>query len=158
MATRIRLLTLNSSSESWVHQANQYYQKKISRFCEIEFLELKPFQSQRDDAQEKRKKDSEILLKKIESDDFVILLDEKGKTFTSIEWAQQLQKCFEMSKRKYVFVLGGPYGVSEELKARANVQISLSKMTMNHWVAEIMLLEQIYRAFCIQKNIPYHNV
>lgn len=157
MATKIALLTLNSSSEAWVKEGIYFYQKKISRFCTLDLLELKPFSSSREDAAEKRKKDSAILLKKIQTDDFLILLDEKGKVFTSVQYANFLQKNFEQSKRRYVFVIAGPYGASEELKSRANALVSLSLMTMNHWVAEVMLLEQIYRSFCILNRIPYHN-
>jgi 23S rRNA (pseudouridine1915-N3)-methyltransferase len=158
MALRIALLSLNSSQEKWVKDAISYYETKLSRFCEFEKLELKPYSSSRDDAEEKKQKDSEILLRKINPDDFVILCDEKGRAFDSLKFSSEWQKMIELSRRRYVFVLGGPYGSSEELTKRANLLLSLSPMTMNHWVAEVMMLEQLYRAFTIIRKIPYHNV
>lgn len=158
MALRIALLSLNSSPEKWVKEALEYYETKLSRFCEFEKLEMKPFSSSRSDAEEKKRKDSEILLKKLLPDDFVILCDERGQNFDSLGFAAKMEKLIDLSRRRYVFVLGGPYGASEDLKSRANLLLRLSDMTMNHWVAEVMLLEQVYRGFTILKKLPYHNI
>lgn len=158
MSPNICLLSLNSANEKWMKEAISAYQTKLNKFSKFEKQELKPFVSSRDESSVKKERDSEILLKKISKEDYVILLDEKGKEFHSLSFAENLRKVFDLSKRRYVFVIAGPYGASESLKARAQLQISLSKLTMNHWVAEVVLLEQIFRSFCILNRIPYHNL
>jgi 23S rRNA (pseudouridine1915-N3)-methyltransferase len=157
MSLRICILSLNSSNEKWMRDAIHFYEKRLNKFCEFEKIELKGPSLGRTEASTKKERDSEVLLKKISKEDYVILLDEKGKTFDSLSFSENLRRIFDLSKRKYVFVVAGPYGASDALKARAQALISLSSLTMNHWVVEIVVLEQIFRSFCILHRIPYHN-
>jgi len=96
-------------------------------------------------------------LKRIETGDRLILLDEKGHEYRSVEFARYLQKKMNAATRRMVLAIGGPYGFSDEVYARADEKISLSKMTFSHQMIRLFILEQLYRAFTILKNEPYHH-
>jgi 23S rRNA (pseudouridine1915-N3)-methyltransferase len=104
-----------------------------------------------------KEKEGELILKKLIPSDELILLDERGKTFSSIEFSEYLQKKMNSGLRQLVFVIGGPYGFSDEVYARANVKISLSKLTFSHQMIRPFFIEQLYRAFTILRNEPYHH-
>lgn len=154
---KLVLLTVETSKESWNQEALELYLKKISRFYEFEIQKLKSKSQARDQSELKKKSDSELILSKINKDDFVLLCDEHGRVFSSEEFSRKVQAILESGKRRFVIVVGGAYGASEELKKRANLTLSLSTLVMNHLVAQVVVLEQLYRAFNILKNIPYHN-
>ena len=104
-----------------------------------------------------KEKEGELILKNIKNTDDVILLDERGNTFTSLEWASHLQKKMNYEGKDIVFVIGGAYGFSQKVYQRANSKISLSKMTFSHQIIRVIFLEQLYRAFTIMKGEPYHH-
>lgn len=108
------------------------------------------------EAQQKRV-EGEAILKLIQTSDYVALLDEKGLQPTSEEYADWLQKRMASGCKRVVFVIGGPYGFSEEVYARANGKIALSKMTFSHQIVRAIFTEQLYRAFTIINNEPYHH-
>ncbi len=105
----------------------------------------------------KRDQETEAIEKIIKPRDYLILCDEKGKEFTSKGFSGELDKIKNKGPNRIVFVIGGAYGFDESLKSKANLLISLSKMTLNHTVAYAVLLEQVYRALAISKNHPYHH-
>lgn len=154
---KLVFLSVETKSPSWLKEAKSLYQKKISGFYPFEEIEIKSPQIQRDDQALKIKKESEKILDKLQPTDMVVVFDERGKSLRSQEFSREFQKRIERSPQRMVFVIGGAFGLDEEIKKRAQWKISLSEMTMNHWVAQLMALEQIYRALTIQKNIPYHN-
>lgn len=147
-----------TAKEEWFDIAVATYTKKINPFIPFEVISLKSSKTDRDDAQAKKKQESEDLLKKITSDDYVILFDEKGKDLDSLQFSKQIEAAQMSGKKRLVFIIGGAFGVSDEIKNRAQLKVSLSKMVMNHLVAETVALEQIYRAYTIIKRIPYHNI
>ena len=104
-----------------------------------------------------KEKEGELILKNIKATDDVVLLDERGSTFTSLEWASHLQKKINYEGKDIVFVIGGAYGFSQKVYQRANGKISLSKMTFSHQIIRVIFLEQLYRAFTIMKGEPYHH-
>lgn len=106
---------------------------------------------------QQKEKEGEAILKKLSSTDILVLLDEKGKTYTSIEFSEFLQKKMNSGIKQLVFAVGGPYGFSDALYQRANGSISLSKMTFSHQMVRLFFIEQIYRAFTILRNEPYHH-
>lgn len=152
------LYDFKTAKEEWFNLAVATYVKKINPFINIEIVSLKSAKTDRDEAVYKKKLESEELLKKISNDDYVILFDETGKDFDSLQFAKQTEIALSTGKKRLVFVIGGAFGVSDEVKARAQIKVSLSKMVLNHLVAEVVALEQIYRAFTIIKRIPYHNI
>lgn len=109
------------------------------------------------DSERMRQREGEALLRFIKPQDMVWLFDEKGKTFDSRGFAARLQKAMNAGPKRIVLVIGGAYGFSPEVRARADGSISLSEMTFNHQVVRLMAVEQLYRAFSILRGEPYHN-
>lgn len=105
---------------------------------------------------QQKEREGELILKQIQSTDTVVLLDEHGKEFRSIEFADWIQKK-QNTARRLLFVIGGPYGFSNDVYERANEKISLSKMTFSHQMVRLIFTEQIYRACTIIKGEPYHH-
>lgn len=105
---------------------------------------------------QQKEREGELILKQIQSTDTVVLLDEHGKEFRSIEFADWIQKK-QNTARRLIFVIGGPYGFSNDVYERANEKISLSKMTFSHQMVRLIFTEQIYRACTIIKGEPYHH-
>ena len=108
-------------------------------------------------ASRQKQMEGESILRLIGDGDFVVLMDEKGAQYTSMEYAQWLQKRMLSGVKRLVLVIGGPYGFSEEVYARADQKISLSKMTFSHQIVRAIFAEQLYRAFTILNNEPYHH-
>lgn len=155
---KLRFLIFETKSPSWVVEAREEYTAKLKPFFPFSIQILKSPSADRDGASVKLKKEAEILLKNISDKDYLVLFDEAGKAFpSSEEFSKQLTRCLESGKAEVVFCIGGPYGFDECIKSRAQAKWSLSPLTMNHWVAQIMALEQIYRGLTILRGIPYHN-
>ncbi|QQS50011.1 MAG: 23S rRNA (pseudouridine(1915)-N(3))-methyltransferase RlmH [Bacteroidota bacterium] len=106
---------------------------------------------------ERKKAEGELILKRLGKSDYIILLDEKGKSFTSLEFANQLQRHFNAGHKNIYFVVGGAYGFSDAVYKRAQEMLSLSKMTTTHQLVRLIFAEQIYRALSILSGHPYHN-
>lgn len=151
------LYDFKTAKEPWYDEAEKLYLKKIKPYATFEVVHLKTLKSDRDEAEQKKNFEAKVLLEKLTSDDYVILLDEKGKKLNSIEFSSLINSVRESGKKRGVLIIGGAFGVSDEIKKRAQKMISLSDLTMNHLVAEVMILEQFYRAQTILNRIPYHN-
>ncbi|MNT56711.1 Ribosomal RNA large subunit methyltransferase H [compost metagenome] len=134
------------------------YRKKINHFISFEIQTLKAKKSAREDADFKRNEESDLILKNISSDDYVVLFDERGVAFDSIKFSQKVENILGSSKKRAIFIIGGAFGVNDDVRKRADLKVCLSPMVMNHLMAQAMSLEQIYRAFTIIKKIPYHNI
>jgi 23S rRNA (pseudouridine1915-N3)-methyltransferase len=155
--SKIIFLSVETQKEDWALEAQNLYSEKIKRFFDFEILKIKSPSIARDNKDQKVQEESKLILSKIKTDDYFVLFDEEGKAFDSIEFAKNFKKIQESNPKRIVFLIGGAFGVSEEVKKRANQKLSLSKMVMNHHVALSMALEQLYRTFTILKGIPYHN-
>jgi 23S rRNA (pseudouridine1915-N3)-methyltransferase len=108
-------------------------------------------------ARDRLLKEGEKVLQKLIPQDYLILLDEGGKEFSTVQFSQFIEKELNKSYKKLIFLVGGSFGFSTELQQRANLKISLSKMTFSHQMVRLFFLEQIYRGFTILNNEPYHN-
>ena len=106
---------------------------------------------------QQKEKEGELILKALQPGDYLVLLDEKGKEFTSIQFSTYLEKKMHTVPKRLVFVVGGPYGFSEAVYKAASEKISLSKMTFSHQMIRLIFIEQIYRAMTILNNEPYHH-
>ena len=153
----IRLISVQSSKNSWLEEASQELSEKIGHFSRFEFLMLKSSKKGREDSQIKKIEESDAILKILKDDDYVILFDERGQGLKSRQFAEFVQKLQTAGTKRINFVIGGSFGVSEELRRRANKTLKMSDFVLNHHVALIVALEQIYRAFSIIHNKPYHN-
>jgi len=155
---KLRLLIFESKSPEWVEVARAEYAQKLKGFLPFEVELIKSPKMERESADLKRRKEAELLFKKLQPTQTLILFDEAGQLFRrSEEFSQNLLKQLETGKSEIVFCIGGAYGFDESVKARSQKRWSLSTLTMNHWVAQIMALEQLYRSMTILKSIPYHN-
>ena len=156
---KISFHILQTQKVEWTSLAVKEFSEKISHNVNFELHSHKSKNFSRSEKDKKIKKEEEIILKHIKPNDFLILFDENGQTFKdSIEFSKKLIHLFETKSSHLNFLIGGAYGVSEEIKKRANLKIKLSNFTMNHHVAQVIALEQIYRGLMIYKNKPYHNV
>lgn len=154
---KLKILSIIGTHELWFEEALGLYQKKIQPMLSIEYQILKAKKMSRQSGDEKKELESKLILEKIKPNDYLVLLDEAGKTRDSLQWAKWQESLIGSSRQSIVFVLGGAFGSSIDLKKRSNEQISLSALTFNHLLAHIVLLEQVYRSEAIRRGLPYHN-
>jgi 23S rRNA (pseudouridine1915-N3)-methyltransferase len=133
------------------------YKNRISRYMALETHEIKGSNEKNENILSIKEKEKKEQLKLISEKDFLVLLDERGKEFASVEFAVQLEKWFAQSGKRIVFMTGGAYGFGDEVLKRANAKISFSKFTFTHQFIRVLLLEQVYRAFTIINNQKYHH-
>ncbi len=154
---KLKIYKVISSKFEWENSAEDFFITKIKRYVPIEVIAIKSPSMDRKDSAIKIKAEEALILKKLNPNDYIILLDEKGKSFSdSVEFSKNFIKKLEQYKN-ISFIIGGAFGVSEGIKERAQEKLSLSKLTMNHPLAFVVMLEQIYRSICISKGLPYHN-
>jgi len=155
---KIVLLTIGKTSEKYLIEGIAQYQKRLKHYTQFEMLEISNLKNAKNFSNaELMKKEGELMMKKLQYSDHLVLLDDKGKNFTSIKFAQKLQSWMLSGKKRLVFVVGGAYGFSEDVYARGNETLSLSKMTFSHQMARLFFVEQIYRGYTILNNEPYHH-
>ncbi len=134
------------------------YEKRIKNLSGYEKIIIPDLKNTKNISEKQQKeKEGSLLLQKLTSSDFVVLLDEKGKEMTSRQYADFLQKQMNAGLKNLVFVIGGPYGFSEKVYQRANTKIALSQMTFSHQLVRLIFLEQLYRGLAILNNHPYHH-
>jgi 23S rRNA (pseudouridine1915-N3)-methyltransferase len=152
-----QFLFVGGDKEDWLRIFEKEYETKIGRHYRTEIVRMKPSRDERSQADVKRKSESELFVSRFKPTDFVVLFDERGESPTSIQFAKKMEQWLARGKSRLVFCVGGAFGFTEELRARADAVISLSSFVLNHHVAQAVVLEQVYRAISIQKNLPYHN-
>lgn len=156
---RIKLIITGKTSESYINVGMKEYVKRLSHYVPLELIfteEIKK-SSKTPDPQLQTQREGDMLFKLIKPGDYLILLDEKGKEYTSEHFAVNLQKLMGTLQHNLVFAIGGAYGFDERIYKRANMLLSLSKMTFSHQMVRLFFLEQLYRAMTINKNQPYHH-
>lgn len=155
---KITLLAIGKTNTKYLQEGIEQYIKRLSHYIPFEFKILPDVKTTKGLAQEKQKEmEGEMFLNCIQSGDVVVLLDEKGKEMTSREFSVYLDKKMVTVAKNLIFVIGGPYGFSQEMYNRANEKLSLSKMTFSHEMIRLFFIEQIYRAMTILKGEPYHH-
>lgn len=150
----ITLICTGKTTEKYVSEGMGLYLERLKHYCKFSLIEI---EAGKGDAAKIRKMETDSILKKVGEKDFLILLDEKGKEFTSAGFADLLKHHQNISTKNIVFVVGGAYGFSEEVYQRANLKIALSKMTFPHQLVRVLFLEQLYRGFTILKGEKYHH-
>lgn len=155
---KINLLVVGKSNNSSLIQLQSEYQNRLKHYINFEMLTIPELKNTKSLSEiEQKEKEGELILKQLDNTDELILLDEKGKLFSSVEFSTFISKKMLSSQKRIVFVVGGPYGFSPKLYNRANGLISLSKMTFSHQMIRVIFVEQLYRAFTILKGEPYHH-
>lgn len=155
---KIKLLAIGKTDDKNLSALIQTYQNRLQHYIKFEFEIISDLKNAKNlsEAQQKEK-EGELLLNKLQPTDQVLLLDDKGKDFTSMEFSKFLQKKMNSGIKTLVLIIGGPYGFSEAVYKKAQGKVSFSKMTFSHQMIRVFVVEQIYRAFTILKNEPYHH-
>ena len=155
---QIKLLAIGKTDHQQLQQLIDDYQKRLGFYIKFEFEIIPDLKKAKHLSEEQQKqKEGELILAKLNHTDLLLLLDENGKQQDSVAFSEQLQKHMNSGVKQLVFVIGGPYGFSSEVYEKANGKISLSKMTFSHQMIRLFMVEQLYRAFTILKNEPYHH-
>lgn len=154
---KIKIVSVGSIKEKFFKDAISEYLKRLTRFAKIEIIEVDETKIQNKSEEQVKKEEGERLLKRIGQDEFVFLLDLKGESISSEVLAQKINDLINKGISPLTFVIGGTLGLSEEVRKRANIKLSISKMTFTHQMCRMIILEQIYRAFKIINNEEYHH-
>jgi len=155
---KITLLTVGKTDFKWLREGLDIYMSRLShyvKFAMVEIPELKNVSALSRD--EIKSKEGELILRNVKPEDHLILLDERGKEYRSVELASMIESHISRNGSDMVFVVGGAYGFSEPVYKRSNAMLSLSKMTFSHQMVRVIFVEQLYRAFTIMKGEPYHH-
>ena len=155
---RLTLISVGRIAESFIEEACNYYGDKIARFATLRQVVV-PEERVKAAGREAYilRQESARLRGKVPSGSFRIVLDEKGRLLSSRSFASSFEKWGQTGLKEMTFIVGGPYGLNEEIKAEADFRLSLSPLTLTHAMARMVLLEQIYRAFTILRGEPYHK-
>lgn len=155
---KITLLTVGKTDKDWVRQGLDIYVSRLKHYVPFSIIEIPELKNVSALSKEQIKiREGELILKNIRNTDDVILLDERGKEYSSMELAGVIRDKMTYGGRDIVYVIGGAYGFSDAVYARANSRLSLSRMTFSHQMVRAIFAEQIYRAFTIMKGEPYHH-
>ena len=154
----IKLIAIGKTDQNNLQLLIAEYQKRLSFYIKFDLEIIPDIKNVKNlsEAQQKEK-EGELILSKITATDQLILLDENGKTYSSVDFATALQKKMNSGVKNLVFVIGGPYGFSANVYEKAQGKISLSSMTFSHQMVRLFFIEQLYRGFTILKNEPYHH-
>jgi len=154
----IKLLTIGKTDNKQLQYLIDNYKKRLRFYVKFEFEIIPDLKNTKNLTEVQQKlKEGDLILSKLKATDTLILLDEKGKQIDSIAFSEYLQKHMNSGIKQLVFVIGGPYGFSEEVYKKANGKLSLSKMTFSHQMIRLFFIEQLYRGFTILRNEPYHH-
>ena len=154
---KIKLLVVGKTSNSHLSSLINDYSKRINYYMKFEIIMINNVKLKKINPLELKKIEGNSLLKKINKKDLVFLLDEKGDSYSSIQFSELIEKKTITKSKDLIFVIGGAYGFSSDLYDRCNSKISFSKMTTSHQLIRLFMVEQLYRALTIINNNPYHN-
>lgn len=155
---KITLVVIGKTNGKFLIEGINEYTKRLSYYIPFNIDYLPDVKNNKKLSEDQQKTlEGNTILGSLEKSDYVVLLDEHGKEFTSIEFSKYIEKKMTAVPKRLVFIVGGPYGFSKEVKERANEKISLSKMTFSHEMIRLIFTEQLYRAMTIINNEPYHH-
>lgn len=155
---QIKLLAIGKTDNKQLQILIDDYQKRLGFYIKFEFEIIPDLKKTKNLSEEQQKqKEGELILNKLSPTDVLILLDENGKQLDSVGFSGYLQKQMNSGIKQLVFVIGGPYGFSQEIHNKASGELSFSKMTFSHQMIRLFVIEQLYRGFTILKNEPYHH-
>lgn len=154
----IKILMIGKTDNSIMKTIVDDYSKRLSMYINFSFEVINDIKNAKNLTEiQQKEKEGELILAKLKPTDHLILLDENGENFSSIGFSQFIQKKMNSGIKTLVLVIGGPYGFSESVYKKANGKIALSKMTFSHQMIRMIIVEQLYRAFTILNNEPYHH-
>jgi len=154
----IKVITIGKTNKDFLVQGENEYLKRLGRYLSIKKIEIPDIKGTKKMNQSEIKlREGQLILSKIQPADYVVLLDDKGKIHTSVQFSNWLQSKMNLSIKNLIFIIGGAYGFSDEVYQRGQEKISISKMTFSHQMIRMIFLEQLYRGFSILNNEPYHH-
>ena len=154
----IDLLVVGKTDSAEIQSLVATYLKRLNFYTRVTLVTLPDLKNTRNiSAESQKRQEGELLMRQFADGDYVVLLDEKGAEMRSVEFSMWLQKRMNSGVRRLCFVIGGPYGFSKTVYDRADASISLSRMTFSHQIIRAIFAEQLYRAFTIIRNEPYHH-
>ena len=156
----MKILLISNVRTSDANLKNQLldFNKRLSHYLDFNRFEIPSLKSSNKLSKlEYKNQEAKLIKKQIFNGDYIVLLDEKGKTFTSVEFSKKIEKYMLNSYKRIVFIIGGAFGFSDQIYSIANEKISLSKMTFSHQMVRLFFMEQLYRAYTILRNEKYHN-
>ncbi len=154
---KVEAWAIGKTAEPYLETGVGIFEKRLKNYLPFTWTELPGVKIKTTDGAILKQEEGKMILSRVTTDDFLVLLDENGKQFSSTELARWLEQRLAASNRRLVFLIGGAFGFSTDVYARANMQISLSRLTFSHQMVRVFLLEQLYRAMTILRNEPYHN-
>ena len=155
---KVKLIVIGKTKSKFLIEGENEYQKRLKHYCKFSELIIPDIKNGgKFSKKELKEKQGNLILESIKNSNYVILLDDKGLTLSSTEFAEFFNKKMVSSTNELVFVVGGAFGFSESVYKRANTKLSLSKMTFSHQVVRLIFKEQLYRAFTILKGEKYHH-
>ena len=155
---KIALLQTGKTTDKNISAVADLYTSRIKKYSAFEIITLPELKNTKNmPVPDQKIREGKRIIQSVNNEEYVILLDEKGKDLKTVEFSELLGKIFLLQKKRIVFVIGGPWGFSEEVYSRADLKLSLSKMTFPHQLVRLLFLEQLYRSFTIIKGEPYHH-
>lgn len=154
---KVEAWAIGKTAEPYIETGIAIFEKRLKNYLPFTWAALPGAKIKTADGAVLKQEEGKIILSKIAPEDFLVLLDENGKHFSSTELAQWLEQRLAASNRRLIFLIGGAFGFSPDVYTRANMQLSLSRLTFSHQMVRVFLLEQLYRAMTILRNEPYHN-
>lgn len=155
---KITLLAIGKTDARYFVEAINEYQKRLEHYIPFEIQIIPDLKNTKSlTADQQKEKEGELILKSLQAGDYPVLLDDKGKEYTSVKFASYIEKKTHTVARRLVFVIGGPYGFSQDVYDRAQEKLTLSRMTFSHQMVRLIFVEQLYRAMTILNNEPYHH-
>lgn len=155
---RVAILQTGKTIEKYISDGVAEFSARIRKYAGFEILTIPELKNTKNmPVASQKMKEGNLILQLLNNEDYVVVLDEKGREFRTIEFSEQLRKIFMLSKKRVVFVIGGPWGFSDEVYERADFRMSLSKLTFSHQMVRLLFVEQLYRALTVIKGDPYHH-
>lgn len=155
---KVEFWVIGKTSFDYLDKGNDIYLNRIKHYVPFKMETIPDIKNRKKLSSEQIKtKEGEIILSKLNTSDFLILMDERGKQRSSVDFSEYLQSMLQQSYKRLIFLIGGAYGFSDAVYNRSNTKMSLSKMTFSHQMVRLIFLEQFYRALTIMKNEPYHH-
>lgn len=154
---KVELWAIGKTNEKYLESGIEIFEKRLKNYLPFSLLVLPDVKLKTMDGSIIKKEEGKVVLSKLAPDDWLVLLDEHGQQFTSMELSKWLERRLGDSRRKMVFLIGGAFGFSPDVYARSNESLALSKLTFSHQMVRLFCLEQLYRGMTILRNEPYHN-
>jgi 23S rRNA (pseudouridine1915-N3)-methyltransferase len=154
----IEIWSLGKANDDFIEKGLQYYFQKTRPWNPVELVVLQlPKKAATNDIARARQQEEDMILKKLQPQHYLVLLDERGKSLNSIQWSQQFQQCMNQGVKTLVILIGGAFGVTDSIRRQARQCWSLSSLVFPHQLVRLIVAEQVYRAFSILNNSPYHH-